>query len=167
MMILFFFDLTEKFIYYPGSYQNGEAEITLPEVEDGNYSLKIKAWDSANNSALEEYNLAIGSAEVPRIAELYNVPNPFADETQFYYELSSDASEVAIDIFTLSGRKIHTLRNLPGREGENLTVTWNGRDQLGDKLANGVYIYKLSIRTATASADNINLEKFGKLVILK
>ncbi len=161
------FDLTDNFIYYPGSYQNGEAELTLPEVEDGNYTLKIKAWDSANNSRLAEYRISIGSAEAPEIVELYNVPNPFADETQFYYELSSDASEVSIDIFTLSGRKIHTLRNLPGREGENLTSLWNGRDNLGDKLANGVYIYKLSIRTASNLADNISLEKFGKLVILK
>ncbi|NIP41400.1 MAG: type IX secretion system sortase PorU [candidate division Zixibacteria bacterium] len=161
------FDLTDKFIYYPGSYQNGEAELTLPEVEDGNYTLKIKAWDSANNSSLAEYNIAIGSAEAPEIAELYNVPNPFSDETQFYYELSSDASEVSIDIFTLNGRKIHTLRNLPGREGENLSSLWDGRDNLGDKLANGVYIYKLSIRTAESMADNISLEKFGKLVILK
>ena len=161
------FDLTDKFIYYPGSYQNGEAELVLPEVEDGNYTLKIKAWDSANNSSLAEYRIAIGSAEAPEIAELYNVPNPFSDETQFYYELSSDASEVSIDIFTLNGRKIHTLRNLPGREGENLSSLWDGRDNLGDKLANGVYIYKLSIRTAGGMADNISLEKFGKLVILK
>lgn len=161
------FDLTDHFVYYPGSYQNGEAEIRLPEIENGNYVLKIKAWDSANNSALKEIRISIGAAEAPQIVELFNVPNPFADETQFYYELSEDASDVSIDIFTLAGRKIHTIGNLPGHSGENISSMWNGADKWGDKLANGVYIYKLSVRAAMGSTDNIDLEKFGKLVILK
>jgi len=161
------FDLTDRFVYYSGSYQNGEAEIRLPQMENGNYILKIKAWDSANNSALKEMRISLGEAEVPQIVEMYNVPNPFANETQFYYELSDEASNVSIDIFTLAGRKIYTISNLPGHSGENISEAWNGEDKWGDKLANGIYIYKLSVRTATGLADNIDLEKFGKLVILK
>ena len=160
------YDLTELFSYETGSYQRGTVVYTLPEVEDGNYVLRVKAWDSANNSALKEYNVSIGAIEEPQIVELYNVPNPFAVNTRFYYELTAEASDVSLDLFTLSGRKILTLRDLPGSPGENLTDVWDGTDDWGDKLANGVYIYKLNVRTAIQSADK-HLKKFGKIVILK
>ena len=160
------YDLTELFSYETGSYQRGTVVFALPEIEDGNYTLKVKAWDSANNSAQKVYNISIGAVAEPQIVELYNVPNPFSGTTQFYYELSAEASDVSLDLYTLSGRKIHTLQDLPGRSGENLTDLWDGTDGWGDKLANGVYIYKLNVRTAMQSADK-NLKKFGKIVILK
>lgn len=161
------YDLTDEFIYDAGSYQRGRAVFEIPDIENGNYTLKIKAWDSANNSAQKEYNVAVGEAELPQIVELFNVPNPFKNETQFYYELSTAASQVSLDIFTLAGRKIHTIRNLPGTEGENISSIWNGRDSWGDEIANGVYIYKLNVRPISISSDNNRLEKFGKLVILR
>ena len=160
------YDLTELFSYETGSYQRGTVVYSLPEVTDGNYVLRIKAWDSANNSAQIEYSISIGAIEEPQIVELYNVPNPFGENTRFYYELTSEASDVSLDLFTLSGRKILTLRDLPGSAGENLTDLWDGTDDWGDKLANGVYIYKLNVRTAIQSADK-HLKKFGKVVILK
>jgi Peptidase family C25 len=160
------FDLTDDFIYNQGSYQAGEASLTLPEIENGNYVLKVKAWDSANNSTLKEYHISIGATEQAEIVELYNVPNPFVETTQFFYELSVEAENVNLEIFTLSGRKIHAIDNLPGRSGENLSATWDGKDKWGDDLSNGVYIYKLTVRTATQSADK-NVEKFGKIVILR
>jgi len=160
------YDLTESFSYETGSYQKGTVAINLPEVENGNYLLKVKAWDSANNSAQKAYSISIGAIEQPQIVELFNVPNPFTEDTQFYYELSSEANQVSLDLFTLSGRKIHTFRDLPGRKGENITDSWDGTDKWGDKLANGVYIYKLNVRTAMESADN-DLKKFGKIVILR
>jgi hypothetical protein len=163
---LYTYDLTDEFVYYPGSYQHGEAVITMPELENGNYNLKVKAWDSANNSGLVEFKIAIGAADEPEIVELFNVPNPFADQTRFYYELSTEATAVSMDIFTLAGRKIHSFRDMPGRSGENITDFWNGKDIWGDKLANGIYIYKLSVRAAMGSTDK-TIEKFGKMVILR
>jgi len=163
---LYTYDLTDEFVYYSGSYQHGEASITMPELESGNYILRVKAWDSANNSGLVEFRIAIGAADEPEIVELFNVPNPFADNTRFYYELSTEAAAVSMDIFTLAGRKIHSFRDLPGRSGENITDFWNGKDIWGDELANGIYIYKLSVRTAMGSTDK-TIKKFGKMVILR
>ena len=138
----------------------------MPELENGNYVLRVKAWDSANNSGLAEYRISIGAADEPEIVELFNVPNPFADNTRFYYELSTEAAAVSMDVFTLAGRKIHTIRDLPGRSGENITDFWDGKDIWGDELANGIYIYKLSVRTSMGSTDK-TIEKFGKMVILR
>lgn len=162
----YMFDLTDDFIYNPGSYQKGEVIFTVPDIDDGNYSLKIKAWDSANNSALKEFDISIGNLRGQAILDLFNVPNPFVLKTQFVYELSFEADQVALEVFTLGGRKIHTLKNLPGRIGENITDFYNGTDRFGDKLANGIYIYKLSV-TGTGSSSDKTVEKFGKFVILR
>ena len=162
----YMFDLTDEFIYNPGSYQKGEVVFTVPDIDNGSYSLKIKAWDSANNSALKQYDISIGALQGQSILDLFNVPNPFVLKTQFVYELSFEADQVALEVFTLGGRKIHTIKNLPGRIGENITDFYNGTDRYGDKLANGIYIYKLSV-TGSGSSSDKTVEKFGKFVILR
>ena len=49
-------------------------------------------------------------------------------------------------IFTLSGRKIWSAEG-PARANDN-AIAWDGRDADGDAVANGVYLYKLEVRTA-------------------
>ena len=87
-----------------------------------------------------------------------NVPNPFKNFTQFYFTLTAD-SEVELEIFTLSGRKIFKAK-FPGYKLENW-YDWNGRDNEGDKIAKGVYLYKL---TATNSISGKSTSKIEKLV---
>ena len=86
------------------------------------------------------------------MTDVLNYPNPFSTSTRFVYTLTG--AEVPerfdIQIFTISGRLVKTI-DLAGLDdvhiGKNISdFAWDGRDEYGDLLANGVYIYKVIAR---------------------
>jgi hypothetical protein len=54
-----------------------------------------------------------------------------------------------------------TQNNIPDKF---VSIDWNGIDQDGDKISNGVYIYKLTVETTDGANSVVNT---GKLAILK
>jgi flagellar hook assembly protein FlgD len=91
-----------------------------------------------------------------------NYPNPFKEQTDFTYILSQPAEEVLIKIFTLSGRMIKTIRKAPTNQNFN-SIQWDGKDEDGDKVSNGVYIYKIIAKDSGNRAS----EATDKLVIIR
>ena len=163
-------DLTEEFVYYPASYRSGSVDFEIPGLSSGSHTMKVKAWDSANNSSLRVYSIAVGEFEKLEISGIANYPNPATTETEFSYYLSEQVSDVRIDVYSLAGRLIKTMRNESTREGYNVSRRWNMTDSRGDRIANGVYIYKVSASGRLASAVEGNddrAEGFGKIVVLK
>ena len=77
-----------------------------------------------------------------RIWDVHNYPNPLKRETTFTYQLSLDADEVSITIYTTSGRKVKVLKEASGNEGYN-EFMWDARNDDGVLLANGVYFYRI------------------------
>ena len=95
------------------------------------------------------------------IRSLYSHPNPSRDRTTLTYELSRDADEVFISIYTTSGRRIRRLENAPTKRGYN-EVMWDGRDEEGEPLANGTYISKIH-----AISNGHETQAVGRIAILK
>ncbi len=161
-------NLTDRFAYTAGSYQAGEVRFTLPELSPERHTFMLRAWDNANNPATTEFDATTTMRGSIAITQALNYPNPMEESTDFYIELSETAEAVDLQIFTLSGRKIVdvTLNNIAA--GRNRLYTWSGRDMDGDRLAQGVYMYKVIARGRMSSgADDENTaEAFGKLVLL-
>jgi len=162
-------NLTDLFTYTPGSYQSGELRFTVPDLTPERHLFKIRAWDNANNPAQIEFEATPSQEGRMVLTDVMNYPNPMEESTEFFFNLSESAAWVELKIFTLSGRMIKSFRrdNLP--LGKNRQFFWNGRDLDGDRVAEGVYIYKISARgnlaASDGSADNM-AEAFGKLVLL-
>jgi hypothetical protein len=78
-----------------------------------------------------------------RLLEGLVFPNPFRVATSFRYSLSGGVREGSLSIYTLSGRRIHHRRLSELAEGETRWLTWDGRDDRGDTVANGVYLLRL------------------------
>jgi flagellar hook assembly protein FlgD len=95
-----------------------------------------------------------------------NYPNPFSRETNFYYRLSSPADRVKIEIFTLAGRLIRVIPNSSREAGINFSTVWDGKDQDGDTVANGVYIYKV-VAEKRINDEEKKDEILGKAVVLR
>ena len=132
--------VTDDFIYDNNSITTGTIPLELDE-NSHELHLSLKAWDSANNLAEYEIKLyRIAEAKL-KLFNVTNFPNPFASSTQFTFELSQPA-DVNIDIFTLGGRKIMQIEPEYFSIGFH-TIDWDGEDVFGDKLANGVYLYRL------------------------
>ncbi len=80
--------------------------------------------------------------EVPKTYSLrQNYPNPFNPVTHISYDIL-EATNVTIQIYDLLGKMVNTLVNERKEPGVYVT-RWNGLDQSGSKVANGVYIYRL------------------------
>jgi hypothetical protein len=158
-------DITSFFAYDRNSYSEGQLSYHLDDLEAGNHHLKLEAWDNLNNPSVEELSFRVASVEGLVLSDVVNFPNPFKDETNFTFQLlGSDAgTELEIKIYTITGRLIKTLDNLvPPDNGFNYDYPWDGRDDDGDIVANGVYIYKLIIRNESEQKEVIE-----KMVVLR
>ncbi len=159
-------DITGSFSYEPGSYRSGKATYTVPlAVADGEYTLIVKAWDNANNSEQVSIYVTIGEDLPYQVLELLNYPNPFSVQTTFYYATNGITERATLKVFTVSGRLIKTIDNVI--DGETV---WDGTDDVGSRVANGVYITKLTaegrvVQGTGNSADNTISEKIQKVVL--
>ena len=147
------------------SYQHGVIHFQLPALPPGMHSLKIKAWDVLNNSS--EYTLDFNIVKNQELAldHVLNYPNPFTTKTQFWFEHNRPEQnlQVRIQIFTLTGKVVKTIKQTINDAGNRSSeVEWDGRDDFGDKLGRGVYLYRLTVITP----EGQKREKIERLVIL-
>jgi hypothetical protein len=95
-------------------------------------------WDP-EAAGVEDPNVAAG---IMRIAHLFqNRPNPFAPETQIAFDLPK-AGQVGLAIYGADGRLVRQLLSEQRGVGRH-TVSWDGRDDAGKKVASGTYFYQL------------------------
>ncbi len=132
-------DLTEFFEYDEGSYNQGSLKMTRSTISPpAEHDLRIKPGYTSNNSSIEETYLFAVADSTLQIRNLLTWPNPMVEQTAFTYEISHDAT-VWLKIFTLSGRLVRQFDPQPANIGFNIfPVIWDGSDQDGDPLANGV-----------------------------
>jgi flagellar hook assembly protein FlgD len=82
----------------------------------------------------------------PKILDLYNYPNPFSGYTYFTFKLTQIPDELKIKIYTVAGRLIREfILNSAKLNYDFNRIYWDGRDQDGDLVGNGVYLYKAII----------------------
>lgn len=146
------------------TYQSGTIRYELPELTEGSHSVSLKVWDVNNNSSLTKINFLVRPSENAAINHLYNYPNPFTSNTKFMFEhnQSCDNMDVQIQVYSVSGRLVKTISEKVQTVGFRTEgLNWDGKDDFGDKLARGVYIYRLSIKTDAGEAA----QKTEKLVI--
>ncbi len=133
-------NLSNRFIYDENSITTGVLAIPFDPYQE-TLTLQIKAWDNANNPSEKNITLHILSKQNLQVMNVLNFPNPYATTTQFAFELTASAT-VSIDIYTLAGRRVVSIQEESFSSGYNY-INWDGRDAYGERLANGVYVYKL------------------------
>ncbi len=154
-------------------YTQGTVRYPLFKLAEGRHEVKVTAWDVANNAAQGYTEFIVASSGKVALEHVLNYPNPFTDRTcfQFDHNLANQELGVLIQIFTISGRLVKTLEQTILSDGtlrRDDCIEWDGRDDYGDRLARGVYLYKVKVRANLTGTDNIKGESdFEKLVILK
>lgn len=152
-------------------------------LQDGEYTLKVQSQDRMGNlSGDEPYTIRFRVLNENTITPIFNYPNPFSTRTRFLFTLTGADIPVRfrIDVYTITGRMV---RRLDIREysdihiGQNTSgFEWDGTDDYGDRLANGVYLYKAHISYADGTSPRIRDDGgmgrffnngFGKLVIMR
>jgi len=147
------------------TYRSGRIQYQLDELEPGNHNIQIKVWDVHNNSSEQEIDFVVAENEEFAIRRVLNYPNPFTTNTEFFFEHNQSASflNVLIQVYSVSGKLVKTINTVSNTDGfRNEPIEWDGRDDFGDRLATGVYVYKISVRNPAGE----QVQKIEKLVIL-
>ncbi len=148
-------------------------------LTDGLYQLKVQGRDESGNlSGTEPYTVSFEVVNESTITRFYPYPNPFSTSTRFVFTLTGSEipDQIKIQIMTVSGRVVREITDIgPIKIGNNISqYAWDGRDEYGDQLANGVYLYKVFVRKGGqeiknrgTSADRAFKHGFGKMYILR
>ena len=85
---------------------------------------------------------SVSSHELPSNFDLsQNYPNPFNPETSISFTITKD-TQVTLTIFDVLGREIRKLSDYNYQKGSH-SVIWDGRDDLGNLVSNGIYLYQI------------------------
>ena len=147
-------------------YKAGVVKFPINNLAEGTHTLTIKAWDILNNSSETTIAFEVVSATKGLIKNVYNYPNPFSTKTQFMFEhnMPNQPLSVSIQIMTLTGKVVKTIKEQITSEGTRINnIDWDGLDEFGDKIGNGVYVYKLHVKSQSGFSDT----KLEKLIILR
>lgn len=147
------------------TYQAGRIRYPFEELKEGSHQLVFKAWDIQNNSSKVSLDFVVAPSAELALNHVLNYPNPFTSSTKFFLEHNQACNpiRVTVQVFSISGKLVKTLQRSITCEGFRPEgIEWDGKDDFGDKLARGVYIYKVAI----LNSDNKKAEKTEKLVIL-
>ena len=170
-----------KFFPAINSKNKSRIEFNPTFITDGNYSLKVQARDKKNNySGDSEYQIDFEVITTSSLTNIYNYPNPFSTKTHFVFTLTGSVfpDDMLIQIFNVSGKIVKeiSMSEIGALKiGHNKTdYFWDGRDNYGDLLANGVYFYKVTaeingenIEHRETSGDHAFTKGFGKMYLLR
>lgn len=158
--------LNSKYKTDQSTYKKGEIIVPLDEMKNGRHSLTLKAYDNQNNSSQAYTEFLIESNPQIALSRVLNYPNPFTTSTDFYFEHNQSSNElnIQIQIITISGKLIKTITsNLSANSQRIGPIHWDGKDDFGDAIGRGVYIYRVIVE----NSEGDKIEKLEKLVILK
>ncbi len=127
---------------------------------DGEYELTVTGKDKSDNTAGNiEYKVTFQVINKPMISNMLNYPNPFTTSTAFVFTITGSEipQNIRIQILTITGKIVREITKDelgPLRIGRNITeFKWDGTDQYGQKLGNGVYLYRVITNLNGKSLD--------------
>lgn len=158
-------DLTNYFVGdLDSGGKSGIITYNFSKFNPGEYKIKIKAWDVFNNSSVSETLFTVVESNTLVVKDVVNYPNPFSSNTTFTFQHNlTKTINARIKIYTVSGRLIKQLENT--NIGDKFVrIDWDGRDEDGNSIANGTYLYKLIVETVDKEYTQ---DVLGKLSIVR
>jgi hypothetical protein len=169
--------------WIPAEAQHKRFKIIYPSYfeKNGTYTLMVQGSDKSGNLSGDlDYKIDFEVIHESMITNLMNYPNPFSTSTRFVFTLTGNEApdEILIQIMTVTGRVVREItEDQLGliQIGRNITdYAWDGKDEFGDPLANGVYLYRVKakingedIKHLESGADEYIKKGFGKMYLMR
>jgi hypothetical protein len=157
--------LNDYYVSDLNTYQKGKIRYPFNELDEGNHHLSLKLWDVQNNSTTVYTDFVVAKQAELALTHILNYPNPFTTKTKFFIEHNQCCTslKVLIQVYTITGKVVKSINQTILSEGYRFDgIEWDGKDDFGDKLARGVYIYRVSV----SDGQKKKADKMEKLVIL-
>lgn len=158
-------------------YQKGSVTFPLKSLKPGEHQLVFKVWDINNNSTSSTLNFVVKDETEKKLTvnRLLNWPNPFTNKTYVQFEHNcDDALNVNVQIYTITGKIVRTLTStvsaepfLQGFRTPRQAIEWDGKDDFGDTVAKGTYIFKIFARSQNQEKCSGSATAVEKMVLLK
>lgn len=153
-------------------------------LSDGDYELIVTGRDRSGNAAgTIEYRVSFQVINKPMISNMLNYPNPFTTSTAFVFTITGAEvpQNIRIQIMTITGKIVRDITKDelgPLHIGRNITeFKWDGTDQYGQKLANGIYLYRVitnhhgkvldKYKAADDNTDKYFNKGYGKMYLMR
>lgn len=176
-------NFSDKLLFIPGKLPDNKAQVIYrPEFKvDGKYTLRVWANDKSGNASGEnDYIIEFEIVTKSSITNVVNYPNPFTTSTRFVFTLTGSKlpDDMQIQIMTITGKVVKEISMAELgqiRIGNNISdYAWDGTDQFGDRLANGVYLYRIrtkmdgySIEHRETASDQFFKKGYGKMYLMR
>ncbi len=158
-------------------YQKGSVTFPLKGLKPGEHQLVFKVWDINNNSSTSTLNFVVKDESERKLTvnRLLNWPNPFTNKTYVQFEHNcDDILDVNVQIYTITGKIVRTLSTsisaepfLQGFRTPRQAIEWDGKDDFGDTVAKGTYIFKIFARSQNQEKCSGSATAVEKMVLLK
>jgi len=159
------YDLTNYYQPSLNSYQKGTITFPFTSLGSGTHTLSLRVWNVYDNTSLATTEFNVEPQSSLQLQHVLNYPDPFTTHTQFFFEINEvcDQMDVQIQVFSVSGKLVkNILTSVKTDSFHSEPIDWDGRDDYGDRIAKGVYIYHIKVRTSTGTTA----DTYQKLVIL-
>lgn len=147
-------------------FTRGKVRFPFRNLEPGLHTITFRAWDVYNNPVTAELQFYVTEENSVVLTNVLNYPNPFVSYTQFWFTHNRpfEPLDVQVQIMTITGKIVKTINQSVTTEGFlSREISWDGRDDFGDRIGKGVYVYRLTVKS---TLSNKRAEKIEKLVIL-
>jgi hypothetical protein len=146
------------------TYQFGTVNYNYKSLPLGLNKIKFQAYDIFNNIGEAEIEFLVANDGKLALQNVLNYPNPFTSKTAFHFDHNKAGTDmqVLVQIYSVSGKIVKSIqKDVTSASGHFSDIEWDGKDDYGDAIGKGVYIYKVKVK-----AQGKTEEAFQKLVIL-
>lgn len=148
------------------NFTKGNLRFPFRNLKVGMHAITLTVWDVYNNPTTTEIQFLVVEDEIIKLTNVLNYPNPCVNYTEFWFSHNkpNEPLEVQVQVLTITGKVVWTKNQTittPGFLARE--ISWDTRDDFGNKIGKGVYVYKLTVK---ATLSNNKVEKYEKLVIL-
>lgn len=149
------------------TYQSGSIRFPYNDLPIGRHIITVKAWDTFNNSSEKELEFVVAESASIALEQVFNYPNPMFEATNFQFLHDEVGEDLIVQILIYDQRG--TLRQDLSFEVNNSDIqvnnlTWDGRDSSGNRIGEGIYIYKMIV---TSPKNNKQGIQSSRLVVIK
>ncbi len=153
-------DVSSFFQYDRDSFTSGQVRYAIAGIKQGKHTIRVTAFDNLNNQTVAQAAFILEDNQTLYLERVVNFPNPFATSTLFTFQTNRDGADAVVKIYTINGRLIREIDGAFTQTGFN-KIEWNGLDDDGNTIANGVYLYKIILTDGKQKSEKV--EKLVKV----
>jgi hypothetical protein len=154
--------LVNQYFTSESDYTKGILKYALGKLPAGEHTVKLKVWDTYNNSAEVSLKFIV-DYEKFKILSVYNFPNPFEESTNFYIEHNAENQDLIFNIAVFDGSGHVVFEKQETCYSCEKTVNL-GMNIESKNWIKGIYFYRIS---ANSSSENTTSTASGKMVFWK